>query len=172
VIYRIDSNDRLVYADGDFQRFAEASGEPELTARWLGQPLWHCIRDEDLRAVFVALVGRARAGHSLSVNTRCDSPGAPRAVVMRIAPVGDGGVEFRCELAEARTAPTSEPSTCKVLRVCAWCYRADRDGWRDIEDVVATEQLLERPTVPPVTHGICDACMNETAAELDALTAA
>ena len=57
-----------------------------------------------------------------------------------------------------------------LLRVCAWCYRARSEGiWRDIEDVVAGEHLLERATLPIVTHGICDACLAETGAELDAL---
>ena len=172
MVYRIDSNDRLVYVDGAFRRFAEASGVPDLTDRWLGQSLWQCIGDDDLRSVFVALVGRARAGHSLSVNTRCDSPSVARAVVMEIVPTGDGGVEFRCGLGESRIIADPETSTGDLLRVCAWCYRADHGGWRGIEEVVATEHLLERAAVPLITHGICGACLAETAAELDELTLA
>ena len=36
---------------------------------------------------------------------------------------------------------------------------------------MADEHLLERDTVPVVTHGICDACLAETAAELDPVAA-
>ena len=172
MVYRIDANDRLVYADGAFRRFAAAAGVPDLPDRWIGQSLWRCIDDDELRAVFVALVGRARAGHPLTVNTRCDSPNVARAIAMEISSTGDGGVEFRCGLAETRIVAAPEPSSRELLRVCAWCYRADYDGWRGIEEVVATEHLLERATVPIITHGICDACLTETSADLDELTAA
>ena len=61
MIYRIDSDDRLVYADGAFHRFAAAAGIPDLAHEWYGRSLWQSIGDDELRAVFVALVGRARA---------------------------------------------------------------------------------------------------------------
>ena len=172
MVYRIDENDRLVYADGAFHRFAEAAGVPDLPARWLGQSLWRCIEDDELRALFGALVGRARAGNLITVNTRCDTSSVARSVVMEIAPTGEGGVEFRCALGDARIVATPEPSSRELLRVCAWCWRADYDGWRGIEEVVQTEQLLARTSVPIITHGICDACLSETAAELDELTGA
>jgi hypothetical protein len=172
VIYRIDAADHLVYVDGAFHRFADAAGIPDLAERWYGRSLWDCIGDDELRAVFVALVGRARAGRTVRVNTRCDSRSLARAVSMEIAPTRDGGVEFRCRLGRARLMSPALPRAGELLRLCAWCYRADRGGWRDIEEVVADERLLERATVPAVTHGICDACLAEAAAELDPLTAA
>lgn len=170
MIYRIDSDDRLVYADGAFYRFAEAAGVPGLPDRWLGQSIWHSIQDDELRALFVALVGRARAGRSVTVNTRCDSPSVARAVSMEIAPVGNGGVEFRCCLSDAHIVAVPGPSSRELLRVCAWCWRANYGGWRGIEEVIETAQLLTRASVPIITHGICDACLDETAAELDELT--
>ncbi len=172
MVYRIDSNDKLVYVDGAFRRFAEAAGVPELPDRWLGQSLWRCIGDDDLRSVFVALVGRARAGNGVTIHTRCDSPNVARSVVMEIAPTGAGGIEFRCHLSDSRLRSAPEPSSRELLRVCAWCWRANYHGWRGIEEVVETEGLLTRAAVPVVTHGICDACLKETAAELDELTAA
>ena len=167
MIYRIDSDDRLVYADGAFHRFADAAGVPDLAEQWYGRSLWLCIGDDELRAVFVALVARARGGRTLHVSTRCDSPSVARSVAMVIKPMPNGGVEFRCRLGRAQLISPALPSGTELLRVCAWCYRADRGGWRDIEDVVAEEHLLERATVPVVTHGICDGCLAETAAQLD-----
>lgn len=172
MIYRIDSNDDLVYADGAFHRFADAAGVPNLPLEWLGKSLWACIADDELRAVFMALVARARTGRTVAFNTRCDSPSLHRHVAMEIGPAPDGGVEFRCRLGSAELAAPDRPTTRELLRLCAWCYRADHDGWRDIEDVVATERLLERTTMPIVTHGICDACLAETAAELEELATA
>jgi hypothetical protein len=172
VIYRIDSADNLVYANGAFRRFADAAGVPDLADQWYGRSLWQSIDDDELRAVFMALVARARAGATVHVTTRCDSPSLARAVTMDIAPTADGGVEFRCRLGRAQLVSPALPSAGELLRLCAWCYRVDRDGWRDIEDVVADERLLERPTVPLVTHGICDCCLAEAAAQIDPAQAA
>lgn len=170
MIYRIDSEDRLTYADGAFNRFADATGVPDLPAEWLGKSLWACIGDDELRAVFVALVARARSGRTVTFSTRCDSPSLQRMVEMEIAPCGDGGVEFRCTLGEAAQTTPLGSSCCDLLRVCAWCYRARcGDVWRDIETVVADRQMLEHPDMPIITHGICDDCLAEAGAELDAL---
>jgi hypothetical protein len=171
VIYRIDSDDRLVSADGAFRRFAAAAGVPDLADQWLGRSIWRCIGDDELRAVFAALVARVRGGRTVQVSTRCDSPSLARSVAMEIAPAPEDGVEFRCRLGRASLITPGLSSGSELLRLCAWCYRADRDGWRDIEDVVADEHLLERSTVPVVTHGICDACLAEAAAQLDPATA-
>ena len=167
MIYRIDSDDRLVYADGAFHPFADAAGVPDLPEQWYGRSLWQCIGDDELRALFVALVARARGGRTVQVNTRCDSPSPARSVAIEIAPAEDGDVEFRCHLGDAQLISPALSTGEELLRLCAWCYRVDRGGWRDIEDVVAAERLLERPTVPAVTHGICDNCLAEAAAELD-----
>ena len=174
VIYRIDSNDLLVYVDGAFQRFADSTGVPDLPSHWLGQSVWGCFGDDELRAVYVALVARARAGRALSITTRCDSPGGHRTAAIELAPWTDGGVEFRCTLGPP-TAPTDRDASpcCELLRVCAWCHRADCGaGWSDIESVVDQTRLLERTHLPTVTHGICDACMADTAAKLESLATA
>lgn len=167
MIYRIDSDDRLVYLTGAFHPFAGAAGVPDLPAQWYGRSLWQYIGDDELRALFMALVARARAGRTVQVRTRCDSPTLARAVAIEISPAADGAVEFRCRLGHARVISPALPDGGELLRLCAWCQRADRDGWRDIEDVVAAERLLERPTLPAVTHGICDNCLAQAAAELD-----
>jgi hypothetical protein len=172
VIYRIDSDDRLVFADGAFHRFADAAGVPNLPLEWLGKSFWSCIGDDELRAVFVALVARARAGSTVRFHTRCDSPTTRRTMTMELAPIHDGGVEFRCTFGSAELTVASPPAVALLL-LCAWCSRGQSDGeWRNIEEVVATAQLLEHSDLPVVTHGICDACLADTAAELDALATA
>jgi hypothetical protein len=173
VIYRIDSHDDLVYADGAIHSVADAAGVLSLPAEWLGKSLWGCIDDDELRAVMVALVARVRTGRTVAFNTRCDSTSPTRTVAMQIAPWADGGVEFRCTPSPAVLRVPERTSSCDLLRVCAWCHRARSAGaWRDIEDVVAGEHVLEHDRMPIVTHGICDACLAGTAAELDALATA
>jgi hypothetical protein len=172
VVYRIDSNDILVYVDDAFRRFATAVGTPELAQEALGRPLWEFIEDDELRSIYVALVGRARAGNVVHVETRCDSPSMATRVEMDISPRGGGEVEIACRAGAARLISPALTSGSELLRLCAWCYRAERGGvWRGIEDVVAAERLLERPTVPLITHGICDECMADKSAALVAESA-
>jgi hypothetical protein len=168
VIYRIDSNDAIVHMDGAFRRFAASVGVPELPDEALGRPLWSFIGDEELRAVYAALVARARGGRVVKVQTRCDSPSLARVVEMDISPRPGGEIEIACRSGSARLITPALASGSELLRLCAWCYRADRDGsWRAFEDVVAEEGLLELPTVPVVTHGICEDCLADTAAEFE-----
>ena len=168
MVYRIDSNDTIVHVDGAFRRFAAAVGLPELPDDVLGRSLWSCIADDELRAVYTALVRRARAGHLVRVQTRCDSPSLMRSVDMDISPLPGGEIEIACTAGAARLASPALPSVNELLRLCAWCYRVDRgDSWQGIEDVVAEERLLERPTIPIVTHGICDDCLIDAAAQLE-----
>lgn len=172
MVYRIDDNDTIVHVDGAFRRFATAVGVPELPDNALGRSLWSCIADDELRAVYTALVRRARAGHVVRVQTRCDSPSLMRMVQMDISPCPGGQVEIACRADGARLASPALPSGSELLRLCAWCYRVDCGGtWRGIEDVVAEERLLEQPTVPIVTHGICEECLADAAAKLETAVA-
>jgi hypothetical protein len=168
MVYRIDRNYTIVHVDGAFRRFAAAASFPQLPDHVLGRSLWSCIADDERRAVYAALVGRARAGHIVRVQTRWDSPSLIRTVDMEISPLPGGEVEIACAAGSARLASPAPPSDSDLLRICAWCYRVDRGGiWQGIEDVVAEERLLERPTVPIVTHGICDDCLTDAAAQLE-----
>jgi hypothetical protein len=169
MVYRIDSNDVIVHVDGAFRRFAAAVGVPELPENALGRELWSFIADEELRALYSALVARARGGRVVQVETRCDSPTLSRTVQMDISLLPNGEVEIACKLGGVRLRSPALPSGSELLRLCAWCYRADRGGtWRGIEEVVADERLLEQPIVPLVTHGICDDCLGDAAAQLEA----
>jgi hypothetical protein len=168
MVYRIDSHDMIVHVDGAFRRFADAVGVPDLPEDSLGYELWTFIGDEELRAVYKALVSRARAGHVVRLETRCDSPSLMRTVEMDISPLPNGDVEIACRAGGARLITPALASGSELLRLCAWCYRVDCGGvWRGIEDVVAEQHLLEQPTVPLVTHGICDDCLADTAAQLE-----
>jgi len=172
VIYRIDRNDTLVYADGAFRRFAASVGQPDVRERVLGRSLWEFIGDPELSALHMALVGRAREGNRITIRTRCDTENFARSIEMTFVSDAAGGVEVRCRLAGAELiSPEFAPCADEdgdMLRLCAWCYRAERDGWHDIEEVVTAEHLLERPAAPFITHGICDDCLAELHAELDA----
>jgi hypothetical protein len=117
VVYRIDSNDTLVHVDGAFRRFAQAVGVPDLPNAVLGRSLWSCIADDELRAVYTALVARARAGHVVRVKTRCDSPSLMRQVDMDISPLPGGEVEIACTAGAARARAADSQAPAAPLRL-------------------------------------------------------
>lgn len=168
MVHRIDSQDRLIEFDAAFRCFADANGVPELAEHALGRPLWDFMDSDDAGDLFRGLVARARAGHPATVETRCDSPHVTRFVEMTISANVVGEVQFTSRLTAARyrDVPEVEVGEPELLRLCAWCFRAERDGWRDIEAVVEADGLLQRATKPVVSHGICPSCLNDRLVDL------
>jgi predicted Fe-S protein YdhL (DUF1289 family) len=167
VTFRINARDAIVHAEGSCEPYAGVAIVPLLSERWLGQVIWQFIADEEIRAVLAALLARARGGHSVRLTARSTSRTRPRAATIEIDPMPMGDVEFRCRLTSAVAASPVLPCPLDHLRVCAWCYRADRGGWRAIEDVVASEHLLEWSSFPVITHGICDSCLAKAMDQLE-----
>ena len=128
-----------------------------------GSSLLELHRRSRAVALQIALVVRARAsGRSPWRALRLAEPGAAVDITLRRR-CTDGEVEVLLPPGPGRAARRWTPRTAlgrpdEMLRLCAWCYRAERDGWRDIEDVVADERCSSGPA-PRVTHGICDACL-------------
>lgn len=94
---------------------------------------------------------------------------------MTVTPEPDGGVLFRTVLVfeEVRPAvalldPQAErDEAAPPVPICSWCGRGRHDDrWLDIEELLRAGRLLERSSMPPVSHGICAACREEMAAEL------
>jgi hypothetical protein len=174
MVYRIDVHDRLTGFDAAFRAFAAANGAPDLPEQWLGRSLWEASGSSQVNMVFRSLVERARGGARVAVPTRCDTPSLLCFVEMTLTGGPDGDVTFDATMTGARF-PDAAKRTNRfntvtnpddVLRVCAWCFRVDGDGWRGIEDVVAERALLTSDTLPDVTHGICPDCMRERMSEV------
>jgi hypothetical protein len=176
VLHRIDAHDRLIAFDTPFRLFATANGAPELPEQWLGRSLWEVSTSSQVNMVFRSLVERARSGIDVRVPSRCDSPSLLRFVDIALTAGPAGDVTFVSTLTGARFATAAKRTNRfntvtnpdDVLRVCAWCFRVDDDGWRGIEEIVAEQGLLLRDKAPDVTHGICPDCMSERLQEIAA----
>jgi hypothetical protein len=134
----------------------------------LDEPFTRFADDPELRALGAALLERARRGNTITLRTRSVGTEHQAAYEITFAPAPGGEVELRSRSIDADPGePLSAYVDGSMLLLCAWCYRAERNGWRNIEEVLTAERLLERPHAPLITHGICDACMAEQSAELD-----
>ncbi len=178
VEYRIDADDHLIAVEGDWAQFARDNDAPELALPTRERTVWDFFADDEVRELWRLLVAQVRRGQvEAHVPYRCDSPSARRWFDMTISPDDSrGGVRFCSVLAfdEPRDAVTMldlrtrRDMTAPVLRLCSWCGRAE-DGatWTDIEIVVRDRHLLEQPTPPALSHGICPACREVMTAEIE-----
>lgn len=168
VRYRIDGEDRLVFCNDEWDRFAAENDAPALAGAVIcGRPLWDFIANAEVRHIHEALLKRVRLRQPvLSVPFRCDSPVQRRHMQMRIVRLPDNHVEFRCRTLQIENREpvyvhygTDEGAA--ALRMCSWCNRMNigRDAWDEIENAVARLGLLADTSPAPITHTICEHCL-------------
>jgi hypothetical protein len=170
IVYRIDAAGRLTYVSGTWDTFAAANDAPELiSSSILGRPLRDFIADPETRHLLDVLVRRAAAAREeIRVPFRCDAPAERRQLQMIVAPLADGGVEFRTHpqrlegRAAARLLDRQSARTGELLTMCSWCNRVRVDeGWHEVEVAVDRLGLFEAPALPGLTHGICRDCADD-----------
>lgn len=176
VEYSIDANDVVTDVGRSWAEFARDNDAPELVVPPSDRTLWTYFDSDETREPWRLLVERIRAlQQGAEVPLRCDAPHARRWFDMTITPETDGTVHFRCLLTfEEARPPLSllDPSAdrdeaLQPVPVCSWCGRGRHGSlWLDIEELVTTARLLERMSMPPISHGICASCRDEMSAEL------
>lgn len=179
IVYLVDGHDRIVSVGGPWDEFAlENSGDAATAQQVIGRGLFEFVTDPTTQHLYRQMLARARAGRDLRFTYRCDSPDTRRLMAMEMRLVdGAGVVEFRSTpLQEQPRAPahfpqadgaTDEPEP--MQRACGWCNRFEVDGeWLEVEAAAQRLQLLERAAPPTVTHGMCEDCLAQMLAELDA----
>lgn len=179
IIYRIDRDDRIVSVNAAWDAFASANaGHAVAGDRVVGRGLFEFIGDATTRALYRQMLARIRGGRDMRFTFRCDSPECRRLMEMQVRRADDsGGVEFRSEALEERPRPpvwvsqadgATDPDDRVPLRVCGWCNRVDVAGaWLELEEAMPRLGILEEAAPPDLTHGICEACFEKMAAELE-----
>jgi hypothetical protein len=165
--YWIDGNDCLARVDDAWREFALANDAPELAAdSALGKPIASFCTDATTTEIWVKLLARARSGAAVDVRIRCDAPDYRRLFDLRLAGETSQAVAITTELvSEERRSHVAlleayRPADVSLLRCCSWCKKwlAPAGRWVEVEELVSTLGLLERPLLPQVSHGICAAC--------------
>lgn len=98
IVYQIDEKDLLIFVNDHWDSFAEANGSRNLVGLNLyKQPIWNFIQDIETKHLHQTLLKKVRTDNAiLDLPFRCDSPTLRRFMQMNIAPLADGGVEYRC----------------------------------------------------------------------------
>lgn len=166
--YQLNDHDEIVFVNEIWDAFARANDGEELVApHVLGRRLWGFITDATTRQLYLDLLKRVRSGSRVRFQFRCDTPSRRRLLEMDVSQVS-GTTEFRTRVIweeereyQALLDP-SRPASDEFLHMCAWCKKVDIGAeWADIEDAVSALRLFERPLLPQLTHGICQACYRE-----------
>lgn len=176
VEYRIDGNDVLIDVGQSWSQFARENGASRLAATAPNRTLWTYFDRDEVRELWQLLVNRVRASRKeVRVPLRCDSADTRRWFEMTVTPEAGGNVRFLCALVfEESREPVAllDPGLPRDLDVepvpvCSWCGRGGSGStWLDIEDLVQADRLLEQPSMPPISYGICDPCRHDMSAEL------
>jgi hypothetical protein len=164
IVYWIDRADTVTSVNEMWAQFATANGRPELAGSATGSSLWAHVTGDDVTLLWHGVLERVRAGNTISIPYRCDSPSERRFLNMLLRPHQDGTVEFISETrrVEARPymallEPIRDDETGELIRSCSWCRRFFVDGWVEIEEAISRLDLLDGET-RQVTHGMCSDC--------------
>lgn len=166
--YRISADGRIDSIEGPWDRFARENGAPGLR-RPVGDRLLDHVTGASVRAVLESLLDRARGvGRPLELSYRCDAPDRRRFMRLRLEPEASGALMIRSRVLREEPRPPVrllEPDAARsddLLRICAWCKRVEADGaWLEVEEAVERLGLFDRPALPELTHGVCDACSRD-----------
>lgn len=172
VIYQIDQNNLLVLFNDQWDRFATDNDSPHLIGeRIVKLPLWDFIHDAETRHLHEMLLKRVRAKEKAvrKLQFRCDAPTLRRFMEMDILPLPDGVIEYRCRtLRTEQREPVPVTTAHKqggvfFLRMCSWCKKVDVENntWREIEDAVELLGLFSEAHIPPISHTMCNACLEQ-----------
>ena len=85
-----------------------------------------------------------------------------------------GALSYPLQSEEEREAVSlldcHQPRNQQFIRMCSWCQRVFANTrWLPVEAAVVALDLMSGPTVPAITHGICEDCNSKVLAKLSAL---
>jgi hypothetical protein len=166
VKYELDRDDRIAKVNEAWNAFARANGAPGLTEpHVIGQWLWSLIDDASVAAVYRPILARVRAGHTVELPFRCDSPTVKRQMRLLLRRGASGIVECiastqkQVEMAYNPLWDAGRPRGRWTVVVCAWCKHVrDGSGWHPPEEMGTALMAPSAREVPLVSQGICPSC--------------
>jgi hypothetical protein len=169
IVYRIDSNNRIIEVDENWDWFALDNDSPHLVRdQVMHKPLFDLISDPMSRHLYQLLIERVKhTSKPISFNFRCDSPEKRRYMHMEMSYQETcDGVSFQSstEREEPREpvellSPQASRSD-ELVIVCSWCKRIkiSDDEWVEIEQGVQQLGLFDAEVLPQLSHGMCPDC--------------
>lgn len=166
IVYRIDSQDRIVFVNNEWQKFALANDAADYAdEKVLNRSIWDFITDDSTRLFYQEMINRVRTNKIVSFQFRCDSSEYRRFMKMNITAEGNE-VQFESRILRSerrnpqaildRNAERSE----KFVVICGWCKKINigQAIWKEIEHAVEVLGIFESEIFPQLSHGMCGGC--------------
>jgi hypothetical protein len=176
-VYHIDREDRVIFCDTAWHRFACENNAPELdTPEIIGRPLLDFVATQETRVLYTLLMAKARTEQRTVVVTfRCDGPLCRRMMRLEIAPLEGDALRFTSVLVEEEPRPymalldPDAPRSDRFIAMCGWCkqVKVDETHWLEVEAASEALHLLIQPRLPQITHSICQSCYARAVAALE-----
>jgi hypothetical protein len=175
-IWIIDDADKIVHVNDDWLAFAGENTAPQLTASLvLDQPIWRFIQGQETIYLYKQIFGRVRAGVSpVKFPFRCDSPDCRRFMEMQLSLLAGDSIQFIAQILRQEwrqpqdLLDASQDRSGEFLKICSWCKKIHIPGrgWGEIEAAIEPLDLFGHPSMPRMTHTICDSCYEAIKLEL------
>lgn len=179
-LYRINSDDRIVFANKNWFDFAIENNTANLTEKMvLGRLVWSFIADPSTHAILGAVIQRVRqTGRLIRLPFRCDSPDLRRHMEVEIRSLTNDHIEFESRVLRLETREPTQiwlsgiERSKQVIVACSWCKKiqVSQNSWMEVEEGVAALDLLTAPLLPRLSHGVCPECSIGIKRELDSDT--
>jgi hypothetical protein len=167
-IYRVDPEDRIVFANEHWYDFADENGASRLGSdAVVGRSLDEFLCDPETRHLMGVLIGKVReTARPVSFRFRCDAPDRRRYMRSDIVPHDGQMVELRSRILRqefrepVHLLEQSVKRGSRLIRMCGWCKRValPDDHWVEVEEAIRALKLFEDPLLPEITHGMCAEC--------------
>lgn len=166
VMYRVDPQDQIIYANDDWDAFALLNDMPQLKRQLiLGQSLWRFISDQDSEQLYRDLMHRVRSGRPAVFRYHCDGAAMERILEMHVQLVGQGVVQFTSStqaLNPRDPIPLLDPArprSAQGVRMCGWCQRVQiGQVWIDMSMATAKIPAAKDLSLPALIHTTCPNC--------------
>ena len=175
-IWIIDDADKIVHVNDDWLAFARENIAPQLTESVvLDQSIWRFIQGQETIYIYKQIFSGVRAGKSpVKFPFRCDSPDCRRFMEMKLSLLPGGAIQFIAHIVREEwrdpvdLLEASRDRSGEFLKICSWCKKIDIPGrgWEEVEAAIDTLDLFGQPSLPRVTHTICDPCYDAIRLEL------
>jgi hypothetical protein len=176
-IWIIDDADKLVHVNDEWLAFAGENRAPQLTASLvLDQPIWRFIQGQETIYLYQQIFARLRAGKSpVKFPFRCDSPDCRRCMEMKLSLLPGDAIRCMAQMLRQEwrqpqdLLDASRDRTGEFLKICSWCKKINipGQGWGEIEAAIEPLDLFGHPSMPRMTHTICDSCYGAIKLELN-----
>jgi len=167
-IYSIDSEDKIIFLNKQWDEFAKENEAEKLTRDLLvGVNLWDFITDHVVQHLYKIVFEKVRTGKKIAkLPYRCDAPDCRRYMEMDLLCLDQNEIQIVNRILKMEFRDTVHVlSSLKnrsndIIVICSFCkkVRTNESEWREIEEAIKLLNLQDVYPLPQLSHSVCETC--------------